>query len=112
LNNIAHARALGAVSVADMHGKTDLDYFPPELSVRMRAEERQIVQTGIPLLDNEQSVVNRSGNRFVVSVAKVPFHDTEGKIVGIVGIAHDISRRKQAEEERDRFFTLSADMIA
>ena len=52
-----------------------------------------------------------SGKPFTVSVAKVPFRDTQGKIVGIVGIAHDITRRRQAEEERDRFFTISVDMI-
>ncbi|HWE01999.1 MAG TPA: PAS domain S-box protein [Tepidisphaeraceae bacterium] len=111
LNNAAHARTLGAASVADMLGKSDIDYFPPELSVQMRAEERQIVETGTPLIDKEQHLINKSGNPFVVTVAKVPFRDTQGKIIGIVGIAHDITRRKQAEEERDRFFTLSADMI-
>src|SRR5665213_1037223 len=111
LNNAAHAKTLGAASAADMLGKSDLDYFPPELSVQMRAEERQVVDTGIPMIDKVQNLVDAVGKPFTVSVAKVPFRDTQGKIIGIVGIAHDITRRRQAEEERDRFFTISVDMI-
>ena len=41
-----------------MLGKSDLDYFPPELSVQMRAEERQVVDTGIPMIDKVQNLVD------------------------------------------------------
>jgi sigma-B regulation protein RsbU (phosphoserine phosphatase) len=33
---------------------------------------------------------------------KVPLHDLKGKIIGIVGISHDITRRKLAEQELER----------
>ena len=33
---------------------------------------------------------------------KVPLHDTEGHIIGLVGISHDITRRKVAEEGLQR----------
>ena len=63
------------------------------------------------MIDQEQRIIFSTGATRVVSVAKVPFHDTRGRVIGIVGIAHDITRRKQAEEERDRYFTMSADMM-
>ena len=87
LNNIAHARTLGAADPTDMLGKSDLDYFPPHLSVRMRAQEKQVVQTGVPIIDEEQQLVFRNGAAGVVSVAKVPFRDTRTRILEIVGIA-------------------------
>lgn len=111
LNNLAHARTLGAPGPGDMLGKSDLDYFPPHLSTRMRAEERQVVETAAPIIDAEQHLVFSDGSSRVISVSKVPFYDTRRRVIGIVGIAHDITRRKQAEEERDRYFTLSADMM-
>jgi sigma-B regulation protein RsbU (phosphoserine phosphatase) len=42
---------------------------------------------------------------------KVPFHDREGRIVGLVGISHDITRRKLAEQElRLRSDEMEADL--
>ena len=94
-----------------MLGKSDLDYFKPELSAQYRADEKRIIETGIPIIDKEQVITAPGGGQRVVSVTKVPFYDTQGTPVGIVGISHDITLRKQAEVERDRFFTMSADMI-
>jgi PAS domain S-box-containing protein len=111
LNNVPHARGLGAKSPDEMLGKSDVDYFPPEKSTGMRAEEQQVTDTGVAIVDREQQLVLADGSKHVLSVTKAPFNDTKGRIVGIVGIAHDITRRKRAEEERDRFFTMSADMM-
>ncbi|MBW4576383.1 MAG: PAS domain S-box protein [Aphanothece sp. CMT-3BRIN-NPC111] len=40
-----------------------------------------------------------------------PIHSDVGKLLGYVGTVEDITERKQAEAERDRFFTLSVDLL-
>src|SRR5207302_616585 len=46
----------------------------------------------------EEPVVGKDGKTIWVTVTKVPFRNAQGKVVGVVGLSHDITRRKQAEE--------------
>ncbi|MEP6754425.1 MAG: PAS domain S-box protein, partial [Chthonomonadales bacterium] len=52
----------------------------------------------------------KDGSTFPVEV-RIGMLETEGNLQ-VVAVARDITDRKKAEEERDRFFTLSLDMLA
>jgi PAS domain S-box-containing protein len=97
INNVAHLHALGAGAQAEVLGKTDLDFFTPEIARQYHADEEAILQSGTPLLNHEQPRVDRAGHSQWVLASKVPFRDGSGTIVGIVGISRDISERKLAE---------------
>jgi len=97
MNNLAHLHALGATEQGEVLGKTDLDFFTPEIAARYHADEDTILQTGTPLLNHEQPRVDRAGHRQWVLASKVPFRDGSGEVVGLVGISRDISERKLAE---------------
>jgi two-component system, sensor histidine kinase and response regulator len=99
INNIAHIRALGATCQEEVAGKTDFDFFPKELAERYFADEQAIVQSGKPLINREQPRIDRAGNWRWFSATKVPWRDSAGNIVGIVGISRDITERKLFEEE-------------
>ncbi len=49
------------------------------------------------------------GKRWILS-SKVPLRQL-GEITGLVGISRDITVLKQAEEDRERYFTLSSDLL-
>src|SRR5208337_1947035 len=48
LNNLAHAQDLGAKTTVEMKGKSDFDYFPPDLAAQFYADEKKIIETGKP----------------------------------------------------------------
>jgi diguanylate cyclase (GGDEF)-like protein/PAS domain S-box-containing protein len=103
--NRAQARFLGVETPEQAIGKTDLDLQNIELALDFYDEEQRLVHTG-------ESVVNRiefnptpDGRARWLSTTKVPIKDAAGRVISMVGISHDITQRRQAEEalaaERD-----------
>jgi len=97
LNNAESLRRLGVVAQEELTGKMDLDFFPPEMAVQWLTDEQEIIQSGHPMVNRESAVVNKQGLRWIVST-KVPLRDQHGQIIGLVGVSHDITERKRAEE--------------
>lgn len=113
LNNPAHAQRRGVTSPDDMRGKTDFDYFPPELAEQFSVDEKKIMETGEPLINQENftSMYGAKGEKRWVLVSKALWRDEKGEILGTVGITHDIHEFKiaqealRASEEKLREFT-------
>jgi len=79
-------------------GKDDFDFFDEEHARKQVEEEQWIMQTGKPVLGEEQSS-NHGGHIGWGSVTKVPLRDKDGKIIGTMGIGRDISELKNKEVE-------------
>ncbi len=97
LNNTAHIHALGAQSQAEVSGKTDHDFRTFELADDSLADDRHVIQTGEALYNREESTITPTGETATILVSKVPFRDSKGDTIGLVGVSRDISNRKQFE---------------
>jgi PAS domain S-box-containing protein len=97
LSNVAHSRFLGQPTPADVTGKTTFDLLPHDVAEKLDRDDRAIFQLGILLLDDEDRPIGSAGNAMWVARTKVPLRDAAGKIVGLVGIARDITQRKADE---------------
>ncbi|MDO9121609.1 MAG: PAS domain S-box protein, partial [Anaerolineaceae bacterium] len=86
LNNLSDARVLGVNDPALLQGKSDVDFYPPELAANYQANDRQVMETNQPLIIEEEPSVTASGQKRWVNVIKVPFQDNKGKVIGLVGI--------------------------
>jgi PAS domain S-box-containing protein len=98
ISNTALAQAVGAEVPDELVGKTDFDFFPEELAAQYRADEMALINSGQPLLDHEEPVIDSRGNQIWISTTKVPLRDSQGKIVGFVGIGRNITKRRKAAE--------------
>lgn len=99
LSNPAQAHLLGAGTPEATVGRTDFDFYPHAEAARFFADEQAILQTGEPLLNREESATNQStGQQRWLYTSKVPLHDTEGRISGLVGIGRDVTGHKIAEQ--------------
>jgi PAS domain S-box-containing protein len=110
--NLATLHSLGATSLKQVVGRTDRDFLPLERAEQYRADERQVVQTGEPLSNREELLIDAAGQARWLLTTKVPLWEA-GQVTGLVGISHDISQRKQAEEalaERARLAALAGEV--
>jgi PAS domain S-box-containing protein len=98
----AMARSRGLDDATEAIGKTDFDFFPEHLARQKFEDEQAIIQTGIPLLEKEEESPGIDGTRAWVLTNKVPLRDRSGKIIGTMGVSHDISGRKQTAEQLAR----------
>lgn len=98
MNNAAHVHALGARDSAAVAGKTDFDFRPVEIAQKSYEDDRMIITTGVSLHNREEQTILPSGETGWLLTSKVPLRDQQGNVVGIVGISHDITSRKRAEE--------------
>jgi sigma-B regulation protein RsbU (phosphoserine phosphatase) len=102
LNNSAHLESLGVKSQQDALGRTTIDFYPGVRGQQALEDDRQILGGGPPILSTERSDFGDQGNVHWSLTTKVPLRDAHGRITGVVGISHDITRRKLAEEELER----------
>ena len=96
--NKAVAADLGLGDPNILLGKTDLDLHSRELAEGFLANDQTVMRTGKPILDHEEYVVLMDGTRRWLSTSKLPLRDPDGTIIGLVGIARDITEHKQAED--------------
>ncbi|HXI84827.1 MAG TPA: PAS domain-containing protein [Verrucomicrobiae bacterium] len=94
----AQTKRFGLSDPAQAIGKTDFDFFAKEHAEEAFADERQIIQTGQPLIGMEESSPLADGTERWVSTSKLPLRDKDGNIVGTFGISREITDRKRAEQ--------------
>ncbi len=85
-------------SKAEVIGKTDTDFFSPEIVAKLVEIDRRVIQSGIEETV-EEVVEDLDGNLQTYLATKSPWRDREGNIIGVVGVTRDISDRKIAEEQ-------------
>ena len=99
LANKAMFRLLKLTAPDELTGKTDFDFYPDYLAEQIYDAERPVITAGEPLINREEMNIDRdTGELRWFLTSKVPFHDSEGNIAGLVGLNRDITELKKTED--------------
>ncbi|MDX6212669.1 MAG: hypothetical protein QOF82_1756 [Frankiales bacterium] len=82
----------------DVVGRTDADFFAEEHAEKARADEQDIMRTGIGLVNVLERETWPDGPDTWVSSTKLPLRDAAGAVVGTWGISRDDTARVRAEQ--------------
>lgn len=107
LANISAARLVGAAAPEELRGKTDADLFSAEAAAGYLEDEQKVMATGEPLLDKEERARTRDGRDIWLSLTRVALRDREERVIGTIGIGHDITALKQLNEKLQQAYERS-----
>lgn len=106
LANRAASRFVGKPP-GEIIGRDDRGLFPAEQTAALMAIDREVIERNRNIT-GEENLSTPDGPRTFLTT-KGPLHDAEGRVIGLFGIARDITVAKQAEARlRDREEKLSA----
>lgn len=83
-------------------GKTDCDFVDKSLADSFKENDRKAMLTQEPNFNEEWLTFADNGYRGLFETTKMSLRDKEGNLLGVLGIAHDITERKQASDEIQR----------
>ncbi len=95
--NLAGEQLLGVPRSA-LIGKTDLDLFPAEQAGFFQAKDRETL-AGKQLVEIAEEPIETAAGKRWLHTKKVPILDDDGTPLYLLGISHDITARKLADEQ-------------
>jgi|GEM_PF-1750655 len=85
------------IPVADLIGKTDFDFLSKDQADCYWAQEQDIMESGQAMINKEEHAIEITGREAWLLITKVPWRDSSGNTVGIVGVNRDVTELKRAE---------------
>ena len=103
---IANTKALEAFGLSreEVIGKNDYELMPNRQEAKKNVEDDQLVFKAAKRTQITKHMISVDGKEYWFEAVKVPQLNDKGDVIGLIGIARDITERKQAEEERQQGF--------
>ena len=94
--NSAGAAFVGK-TVEETLGKTDRELFAPETAQVIVNADRRVLEKGVTQTFEER--ITAGGVTRTYLSTKGPYRDSHGQIIGLLGVARNVTEQKRAEEE-------------
>lgn len=95
--NTAFALDAGFTLPEELLGKDDFEMGWRDQAELYRADDKLVINSDTPKLGIEEPQTTPDGHTIYLNTSKVPLHDSENNVIGLLGIYEDITKRKMAE---------------
>lgn len=105
--NRGFLKIAGLETVADILGKDDYDMvWKPEEAEWFRECDRRVIDSNQPELNIIEPQLQAGGRQAWVRTSKVPLHNEQGEVTGVLGVVEDITDRKETKDREDRLLAI------
>ncbi|WKZ15824.1 MAG: PAS domain-containing protein [Candidatus Jettenia caeni] len=100
------------IKTEEIAGKTDYDFFPKDIAKEYRKYDKEVIRSG-QRKDKERRYW-KDEQELIFYTIKVPVKDEKGNIIGILGMALDMTEKVKLEKdtERSRHLALLGELAA
>jgi PAS domain S-box-containing protein len=103
--NRGFALDAGLEKQEDLIGKTDYDMpWPKEQADAFVRDDREVIESNTPRYHIIEPMTRADGKTYWLDTNKVPLHDGDGNVIGMIGTYEDITKRKEAEDALKRAY--------
>ncbi len=81
----------------ELEGKDCFEIYPRKQAQAYLDDDLEVINSGKPKLNNDEVWETEDGARWISS-SKIPYFDERGEVIGVIGVAMDITKRKEAEK--------------
>ncbi|NEX22830.1 PAS domain S-box protein [Thiorhodococcus mannitoliphagus] len=107
-------RFFGATE-AEIRGRTDREFISAEVADSFRQHDLDALHAVSPVINEETITFADDGHEEVLETIKTPMHDAEGRLIGILGIARDITEARRTQDalrEREELYSAIVNQAA
>lgn len=107
LSNPVNLHNAGCTKESEVLGKTDFELFQQDAALAFYKDDKTVLELGRPVINREESFIDKEGHRVWLLTTKLPLKDSSGKITGLIGVGRNITLRKKNEMIRDALYAIS-----
>jgi PAS domain S-box-containing protein len=92
--------ALAGKPLDQLVGKTDFDLFPADVAKSFQSYDKAMLASG-KATKNEEWLVYPDGRKVYVETLKTPWIGKDGKVLGVLGVCHEIEAPATGKTDQD-----------
>lgn len=101
--NSAVLTLFNAAKKSDVLGKTDWDFYPEQIAREIIQDDRSVMETGRPIVNKLEVIVDETGRLLWVLTTKIPARDKSGRICGLMGLTRPVGTTDMLPEGYRQF---------
>lgn len=92
----------GLTDIRQLIGKDDFAFFPKEQAAHFQADDKVVIDSGMPKLNIEEPILTADGKQGWLLTNKVAMRGANDEVIGILGAYLDITHLREVERDLEQ----------